>query len=165
MGLVLCQFEPRLTRRYHWAFLVGPKDEDKAETPGLRCHVKNHPVNGWVYEEAELQNVKSTSNLLARFIIAKIEDKQGLLRILRKTAVTQGDPNFRCRTWMADALSRISRAEPKVVGTSELDWSRIEREARRYVEKKVAEGRYREAERMMEPKPTWDMLQQKEVIP
>lgn len=104
--------------------------------------MKNHPIDGWVYEEAELQNVKSTASLLARFVIAKIENEKRLLKILRKTAIIQGDPNFRCRTWIADALSRISKAEPKVIGTSELDWNKIERNARRYIEKKVAEGRH-----------------------
>lgn len=131
-------------RKYHWGFLIGPKDEDNAQTPGLRCHVKNHPIDSWVYEEVKLRNVKSTVNLLARFVIAKIEDEKRLLKILRKTAIIHGDPNFRCRTWMADALLRISKAEPKVIGTSELDWNKIERKARRYVEKKVAEGRYLE---------------------
>ena len=151
--------------RYHWGFLIGPKDENtKASTPGLRCHVKNHPLNGWVYEEVELQNVTSTNNLLARLVIAKIEDEKRLLKILKRTAIKHGDPNFRCRTWMADALSRISKAEPRAVGTSELDWNKIERKGRRYVEKKAAEGRYLEAERMAEPKPTWDMMEQKEIV-
>ena len=108
--------------------------------------------------------MKSTSNLLARLLVAKIEDEKRLLKILRKTAVVQDDPNFRCRTWMSDALLRIAEAEPKVVGTSELNWSKIERKARRYVEKKTASGRYLEAERMLEPKPTWDMMEQKEIV-
>ncbi|KID93386.1 hypothetical protein MAJ_10653, partial [Metarhizium majus ARSEF 297] len=152
-------------RKYHWGFLIGPKDEDKTVAPGLRCHVKNNPINGWVYEEVDLQNVRSTVSLLARIVIAKIEDEKRLLKILRKTTIIQDDPDFRCRTWMADALSRIAKADPKVVGTSELDWKKIERKARRYVEKKVAEGRYLEVDRMLEPKPTWDMMEQKEIIP
>lgn len=108
--------------------------------------------------------MKSTNTLLARLVIAKIENEKELLRILRETVVIQNDPSFRCRTWMADALSRISKADPKVVGTSELDWSKIERLARRYVEDKVAAGRYLEAERMLKPKPTWDMMEQREII-
>ncbi|KHO00644.1 uncharacterized protein MAM_01422 [Metarhizium album ARSEF 1941] len=152
-------------RKYHWGFLIGPKNEATGQTPGLRCHVKNHPVAGWVYEEVELPNLKSTNNLLARLVVAKVEDEKHLLKTLRETAVIQDDFNFRCRTWMADALYRISKAEPRVVGTSELDWSRIEQNARRYVENKVAAGRYLEAERMLEPKPTWDMMEQREIIP
>ncbi|KAG8407455.1 hypothetical protein J3459_018486 [Metarhizium acridum] len=152
-------------RKYHWGFLIGPKDEDKARVPGLRCNVKNHPIQGWTYEEVKLENVKSTTTLLARLVIAKVEDEKGLLKILRNTAVVQDNPDFRCRTWMEDALLRISKAEPKVVGTSKLDWSKIEPKARRYVGEKNAAGRYLDGERMLEPKPTWNMLEEKEIVP
>lgn len=109
--------------------------------------------------------MKSTVSLLVRLLIAKVEDEQGLLRIFRETPVIQNDSSFRCRTWLADALMRISRAEPKVVGTSELDWTTVEHEARRYVEEKIAAGRYQESNRVLEPKPTWDMTVHKETIP
>ncbi|PQK16046.1 hypothetical protein BB8028_0006g03670 [Beauveria bassiana] len=150
-------------RKYHWGFLIGPKDESAELVPGLRCHVKNHPLQGWAYEEVGLRNVKATNTLLARIVIAKIEDKKRLLRLLRETRVVQNDPNFRCRTWVSDALLRISNSKPSVVGTSELDWDKIERKARRYVEKKTAAGRYLEADRMLDPKPTWNLMEEKEV--
>lgn len=107
--------------------------------------------------------MKATNTLLARIVIAKIEDKKRLLRLLRETRVVQNDPNFRCRTWVSDALLRISNSKPSVVGTSELDWDKIERKARRYVEKKTAAGRYLEADRMLDPKPTWNLMEEKEV--
>ncbi|OAR01096.1 hypothetical protein LLEC1_05445 [Akanthomyces lecanii] len=151
-------------RKYHWGFLIGPKNESKQQVPGLRCHVKNHPVQGWTYEEVELPNVRSTNSLLARIVIAKIEDKKRLLKILRQTPVVQSDPDFRCRTWIADTLLRPANSESSVVGTSQLNWDKIERKARRYVEKKAAAGRYSEAGRMLEPKPTWDMMEQKELV-
>ncbi|KAM3525981.1 hypothetical protein MY4038_007058, partial [Beauveria bassiana] len=72
-------------RKYHWGFLIGPKDESKRKVPGLRCHVRNHPLQGWKYEEVELEDVRATATLLARMIIAKIEDKERLLKILRNT--------------------------------------------------------------------------------
>lgn len=65
---------------------------------------------------------------------------------------------------MSDALSRTARSEPSVVGTSELDWDKIEQKAGRYVEKKAGQGRYLETGRMLEPKSTWDMMEQKEVM-
>ena len=46
--------------RYHWAFLIGPKIE-KGIVPGVRCHVKNPPVGGWVYEEADLGGFQAES--------------------------------------------------------------------------------------------------------
>ncbi len=153
-----------MNSRYHWGFIIGPKNESREEVRGLRCNVRNYPLRGWTYEETKLQNVKSTNNLLARIRVAKIEDEKRLLEILRETPLVQDDPEFRCRTWMADVLSRIANSESSAVGTSELDWSRIEQKARRYVEKKAASGRYLEADQALESKPTWDMMEQKEIV-
>lgn len=130
----------------------------------MRCHVKNPPIGGWVYEEADLDNVQTTTGLLARMIIAKIEDEEQLFKILRETPVVQDDPNFRCRTWMGHALERLSVAEPRAVGTAELNWDTIQQTARRYVGEKTASGRYAEASRLRMPKPTWDMMEHKETI-
>ncbi|KAG5937447.1 hypothetical protein E4U53_008192 [Claviceps sorghi] len=151
-------------RKFHWAFLVGPKAEAKKHASGLRCHVKNPGITGWFYDETKLQNVGCTVNLLVRILVAKIEDEKGLLKILRDTPVIQDDPSFTCRTWLADALMRISKAEPKVTGTSQLDWNKIETKGRRYVEEKVAAGRYRDKAQALGPKPTWDITSQKEII-
>jgi len=149
-------------RKYHWSFLIGPKTEKDSEVPGTRYHVKNTPF-GWTYEELALRNVKSTINLLARIVIAKVEDQNRLAEIFRNTPVTQNDPNWRCRTWVKEVLSRIAQ-DGKAVGSAELDWDKIEGLARGYVGKKTAEGRYAKADELLLPKPTWDMLERKEVV-
>jgi hypothetical protein len=131
----------------------------------MRYHVKNHPMRGWIYEEIDLPNVRSTNNLLARIIIAKVEDEKRLVEIIRSTPVVQNDPNWRCRTWVADVLSRIAMGGGRAVGTSELEWAKIESVARAYVASKTATGRYLDPVVMTLPKPTWDMLQGKEVVP
>lgn len=130
----------------------------------MRVHVKNRPIQGWAYEEVPLPNVQSTASLLARVLIAKVEDEGRLLDVLRSTPVVQNDPNWRCRTWVADALSRIAD-DGKVVGTAQLDWAKIELLGRDYVAKKVSAGRYDRGEDILRPKPTWDMLEQREAIP
>ncbi|KAF5547553.1 hypothetical protein FPHYL_10142 [Fusarium phyllophilum] len=107
----------------------------------MRYHVKNLPVGGWVYEELSLPNIRSTTRLLARIVIAKVEDEDRLVEIVRNTPVVQNDPNCRCRTWIADVLSRIAQ-DGGAVGTSELDWAKIEPVAREYVANKTAAGRY-----------------------
>ncbi|KAG6002308.1 hypothetical protein E4U21_003260 [Claviceps maximensis] len=152
-------------RKFHWAFIIGPKAEAGKEAAGLRCHVKNPTVASWFYDETNLKDVKCTVNLLARILIAKIEDEAGLLRILRETPVVQNDRSFTCRTWLVDAFRRIWEANPRVVGTSELDWSKIEARGREYVEEKLASGRYGTGTNSMAPKPTWDMINHKEIIP
>lgn len=142
---------------------MGPKIEDKPEVPGMRYHVKNHPIHGWVYEEVALTNVRSTTTLLARVLIAKVEDEKRLVEIFRNTPVVQDNPNWRCRTWVAHALSRIMK-DGNAVGTAQLDWGKIEALAREYVAEKTAAGRYLEVTTITQPKPTWDMLERKEVV-
>lgn len=130
---------------------------------GKRYHVKNTPTQGWKYEEVELDNVRSTNSLLARILIAKVEDLSRRVAILRSVPVVQNDTNWRCRTWIANALSALAR-DGKAVGTSQLDWEKIEATARQYVAQKAAAGRYQRVEDLLKPKPTWDMLEDKEVV-
>lgn len=107
--------------------------------------------------------MKGTTNLLARITIAKVEDEKRLIDIFRNTPVVQGDPNWRCRNWLSEVLSRL-KTDGRAVGTSQLDWTTIEALARDYVGKKAAAGRYSSAEDMVLPKPTWDMLEEKEYV-
>lgn len=131
--------------------------------PGTRYHVKNSPL-GWEYEEVPLDNVRSTNSLLARILIAKIEDEDRLVTLLRRLPVVQGNPNWRCRSWVASALTEIKR-DGLCVGTAELDWRKIEASSRRYVAGKAACGRYGSGTDMLKPKPTWDMISDKEIVP
>ncbi|KAH0336342.1 hypothetical protein KCU81_g8583, partial [Aureobasidium melanogenum] len=148
-------------RKYHWAFLIGPKSENAREVPGVRHHVTNPAHVGWQYEKADLANVRMTNNLLARIAIAKIEDVERLEAILKSVPVVQNDSNWRCRTWIASALAEIEK-DGKAVGTAVLDWKEIEETARRYVAQKTAAGRYLDVEKIRKPRPTWSMLEDKE---
>ena len=57
----------------------------------------------------------------------------------RSIPVVQKDPGWRCRSWRANALAAMAK-DGKAVGTSVLDWQRIEQMARRYVGEKTARG-------------------------
>ncbi|CAG9944990.1 unnamed protein product [Clonostachys rosea f. rosea IK726] len=150
-------------RKYHWGFLIGPKDESYPPVAGTRYHVKHHPLGGWIYEEADLRNVQATNNLLARIVIAKIADEDRLINILRRNPVVNGDPEWRCRSWVAQALATIAE-DGRSVGTAQLDWGKIERVARKYVRSKTESGRYAVIGDPKQPKPTYDMLEGKEAI-
>lgn len=52
----------------------------------------------------------------------------------------------------------------KAVGTSQLDWRKVEEMARQYVGQKTASGRYQRASEVFKPKPTWDMLEGRETV-
>nr|GFD58493.1 hypothetical protein [Tanacetum cinerariifolium] len=75
----------------------------------------------------------------------------------------QNDPNWRCRSWIANAWEKLAK-DAKAVGTSQLNWAEVEVTARQYVARKAAAGRYQRAEDMLKPKPTWDMLENKETV-
>ncbi|CAD6448887.1 f7196319-8ef1-4d93-9416-7754d1f6c04f [Sclerotinia trifoliorum] len=77
---------PEKEDTYHWALIVGPKREGK-ESQGTRFHAKESMVSSsgkqeWKYEEAPIRLI-ATQMLLVRVMIAKIEDNDGVLRILR----------------------------------------------------------------------------------
>lgn len=155
-------YKSKLTvpHRYHWAFLVGPKLEKQQEVPGMKYHVKNHPTAGWTFEETPVDDVGVATNLLARLTIAKIKDEKRLVEILRGTTVVQDDPEWRCRTWVSEVLTRLAE-DGTVVGTGWLEWDDIEALARQYVMKKSAAGRYAE---MKELAPTWSLVDGKETV-
>ncbi|KAI0882915.1 uncharacterized protein GGS22DRAFT_190892 [Annulohypoxylon maeteangense] len=149
--------------KYHLAFIIGPKNEYKEQVPGMRFHIKNLPGGGWRYAEDVLPDVQTSVRLLVRVLIAKITNESQLIEVFRNTPIFQKDPTFNCRTWVIDALSRISNNR-KVVGTSQLDWKMIEERARTYVAMKTVVGRFGEGQDMRRPKPTWDMLEDKEIV-
>ncbi|KID83802.1 hypothetical protein MGU_08887 [Metarhizium guizhouense ARSEF 977] len=151
------------TRRYHWGFVVGPKVEDQDSVQGMRYHVKNPISRGWVYEEAELRDVRSTNNLLIRILVAKVLDEERLANIFRAVPIVQNDANWRCRTWIANAVAAVKQ-DGRAVGRAVLDWGEIERVARRFAGEKTAAGRYRDVKLALKPKPTWDMLQNRETV-
>jgi hypothetical protein len=147
-------------RRYHWALLVGPKNESSKEVPGVRYHVRNPPLAGWTYEKTPVDNIQVTVQLLARILIAKVEDLDRLNAIFESVPVIQGDPKWTCRSWIASALEAIAK-DGKAVGTSMLDWTKIEEFGRRYVAEKTAANRYKQGD-LSGPRPMWDMLENKE---
>lgn len=124
--------------------------------------MKNN-FGGWVYEAAPLRNVQNTTMVLARILIAKIEDEQRLVALFERLPVVQNDLNWRCRAWIASALAEIAK-DGRCVGTAELDWQKIEPHARQYVQEKTASGRYESAAALTKPKSTWDMLENREIV-
>ncbi|KAF1838176.1 hypothetical protein BDW02DRAFT_605482 [Decorospora gaudefroyi] len=104
-------------RRFHWAFLIGPKADKDVETPGVRYHVKNSPISGWVYEAKHVSDILATNTLLARIVIAKVQDEQRLVHLLQCLPIVNDDSNWRCRSWIENALLEIAK-DRKCVGTS-----------------------------------------------
>lgn len=151
--------------------LVGPKNERDDEIPGRRYAVV--PITaadpakpaGWKYEETDVPNIKNSPGLLARVLIAKIEDEGRFNQILRETPVTAEASQWSCRLWVADVLKRLERDENGAVGTSVLSWPRIEPLVQKYVATKAENGTYSKPDFSELPSPTWNMLLSREIYP
>jgi hypothetical protein len=97
-------------------------------------------------------------------LVAKIEDNQRLITLLRRVSVIQDDLNWRCCNWIASAPAEIAN-DGKCVGIAQLDWPKIEAFAREYVASKTASGRYRSGADLSKPKLIWDMIENKKTVP
>lgn len=117
-----------------------------------------------------MPSVSVVARMYARILIAKIEDEDRLVHLLKATRAPPaipGDPaqmalraSWDSRVWVGEVLAALEAADG-IVGTSVLDWQVVERTATHFVAGKMATGRY-ESEIMQLPNPTWDMLLGKE---
>ncbi|KAL4985570.1 hypothetical protein BDW68DRAFT_179611 [Aspergillus falconensis] len=130
--------------------------------PGKRYHVKNTPVKGWEYQEVNLPDVRTTTALLTRILIAKIEDEERLIVIIRSIPVVQHDPDWRCCTRLANVLAALAKTVRSWDVRARL--GKIERTARQYVAENTSAGRYQNAANLAGSRPTWDMLTNKQVV-
>ncbi|KAK6856449.1 hypothetical protein PG995_006636 [Apiospora arundinis] len=122
-------------------------------------------TSAWtVFEALRLENVRSTATLLVRVVIAKITDERRLIQLLRQVPVVQDDPEWRCRTWVAQVLQAIER-DGHCVSSAVLNWPIIEAKAREYAAAKAAAGRYGLGKDMLAPKPTYNILERRETVP
>lgn len=154
--------------RYHWALLVGPKDEVENDR-GIRCHVKETMVDGkssWYFEERDVP-VAPTAMLLVRVLIAKVGNREKLLEILRNTPVKEGEAGWNCVKWVKEALEKLA-ADKKALGTSTVEWKKVRDRAMKYCQEKKDDHRFDgkapEGKFDMNKAPTYDMLQDKETI-
>ena len=154
---------------YHWAIIVGPKNEVEGER-GTRYHVRNRYVPEqpgppvWQYEALAIPLVQ-TNMLLARVMIGKVLDGSRLRTVLERVPLVQQDPAWTCRIWVKSAVAALE-ADGKCLGTRVSEWQMIERTANDYVAKKRQEKRF-ETSGKWPPLtvPTYDLLEGKEVIP
>lgn len=152
---------------YHWAIIIGPKNEVEGGQGG-RYHVKHDPLQPgesfWKYEDLPIP-LTQTASLLARVTIGKVTDKSRLERVLKNVPLVQGDPAWTCRVWVRDAIAALV-ADGKCLGTSVTDWTTVEQACNNYVGEKRAARRYDGSGSWKAGTvPTYDLLERKETIP
>ncbi|KAK3352902.1 hypothetical protein B0T25DRAFT_543081 [Lasiosphaeria hispida] len=105
-------------------------------------------------------------NLLARVLIAKIEDMDRFdAYALKMKPETKPKSVSGCtdnsREWVSRALEEIEKAGNMLSKSSELPaWSQIEGETKKFIRKKKQVGRYDRLADMVQsrPKPAYDMI-------
>ncbi|KAF2007406.1 hypothetical protein P154DRAFT_420169 [Amniculicola lignicola CBS 123094] len=152
---------------YHWALLVGPKDEVENGV-GMRYHAKERitgpNASAWLFEERET-TLSATSMLLVRVMIAKVENKDRFIYIIRNTPIRQGVEGWNCVGWVQEALQSLE-ADGKALGTGVTEWTKVRNAVMEYCQRKKDEHRFDgQGNYDMTKAPTYDLVERKERIP
>ncbi|KFY40704.1 hypothetical protein V494_03366 [Pseudogymnoascus sp. VKM F-4513 (FW-928)] len=152
---------------YHWALLVGPKNEVEGGQ-GTRYHAKERlGADGqmqWIFEELPV-SLQATNMLLVRVRIGKVEKLDRLVDIIRTVPIRQGEQGWNCVSWVKESLESI-RGDGKALGTSVTEWRKVRDEAMAYCQKKRDEHRFDgEGDYDMTKAATYDLLEKRETIP
>jgi hypothetical protein len=154
----------RETNTYHWALIVGPKQE-REDSTGFRHHAKQDVGSSQWYYNVQKITTQATQMLLVRVIFAKVEDMAQLNRTLAAVPVVQNDPSWTCRIWVKDAIAALE-ADRKSLGTKVTDWETLENWAKEYVRAKIDAGRFSGPGNWDSRfPPTYDLMEDKEIIP
>lgn len=156
--------------------MTGPKNEN-GPVKGKRYHAINpKPKPGakkWEFEPGDLQDVRTTTKLLARVTVAKIVNEKRLIKLISdpnkvpvdppnwKGKEEGTEPKWTCRIWEIAALEAIM-ADGKCVGTNALGdidgKDGVIEKTKAFVERMKQNRRYAEGTDMLAPKPLLDLL-------
>ena len=111
-----------------------------------------------------------TNGLLVRILVAKVTNDAGLCTLLASVPMRPEVEGWTCVSWLQEALEAAVSAEPGVLGTvADGGWRAIRDKAQSYADGKVGGHRFDGQGQFpfgdVRLPPTWDMLQDKEVLP
>ncbi|RWA06726.1 hypothetical protein EKO27_g8374 [Xylaria grammica] len=164
---------PGLEDTYHWALIVGPKDERRPGEMGTRFHAKEkvavtgvppRPHTVWTYEEKAI-TLRPTAMLLVRIVIAKVLDNKRLQAILQGIPIRSDTRDWNCVGWVQEAWEALVQ-DGRALGTSAKSWAAVRDTAMSYVARKKAAHRFDgQGDYDYTRAATWDMLDGKELVP
>ncbi|TID19413.1 hypothetical protein E6O75_ATG06751 [Venturia nashicola] len=130
---------------YHWALIVGPKDEGKNEKG--KCYHAKTIFDGsgrsqWEFEKRNVYLAPTINNLLlTRVLVAKVANIERLDDVVHGIPVQQGNPGWNCVSWVQEALQAL-KEDGKALGTSIVDWKDVRDAAMSYVQRKMDDHRF-----------------------
>ncbi|KAI1117982.1 hypothetical protein F5Y14DRAFT_447391 [Nemania sp. NC0429] len=156
---------------YHWALIVASKTNPDDDRQAIRFHAKESmsadsspPRLVWAYEEQQIDRGPQYM-LLTRVIIGKVLDKGRLRSIIGGIPVRPETPGWNCVGWVREAVDAVLR-DDRALGTTVETWAEVKDTAMHYIEAKRASHRFDGQGKLSGgTAATWDMLQNKEVIP
>lgn len=136
--------------------------------PGL-CHkivleAVNPRAPQWFHYAIAMDDVRCSDTLLARILVGKIKRRNRLDQIINAMTPLENQPHHAAEAWMNAVLHALTM-DRGVMGRSYLMWVQISAKAMEYVDEKTKSGRYEDLENQTHPRPTWDMLQDREIWP
>ncbi|CZS93701.1 uncharacterized protein RCO7_09457 [Rhynchosporium graminicola] len=155
---------PHTEGDFHWALIIGPKVEKNSPVVGFKF--VNYGIH-WRMKEQAVNDIRyDCQSMVARIVIAKVADRVRLFDLLRKGADRAYHDDTKTFSGWIEAMLQTNIDDGKCVGTAELDFQKITAFAEDYVINKARAGRYefKNEERFL-PKPTYDLLAGKELIP
>ncbi|KAF7887968.1 uncharacterized protein EAF01_011122 [Botrytis porri] len=153
---------------YHWGLIVGPKKEVE-DSRGTRFHAKEFLSTStrkseFKYEEVSIP-LLATQMLLVRVMIAKIENHERMLQILRAIPIRNKEDGWNCVGWVREALVELQN-DGKTLGTAVIEWAKVRDAAMNYCQRKKDEHRFDGVvEWKTDKAATFDLIDEKEVIP
>ncbi|KAI1084875.1 hypothetical protein F5B20DRAFT_576193 [Whalleya microplaca] len=106
-----------------------------------------------------------TMRLLVRIMICKVESMRGLRSVFEHTPTRPNDEGWNCVVWVKDALANVEK-NGKALGTSVTNWEQIRDKAMEYCQQKTDERRFSSGGSYNSRQaPTWDLLQDRELMP
>ncbi|PIB02342.1 hypothetical protein CB0940_00854 [Cercospora beticola] len=164
--------------KYHWAFLIGPKHENKS-SQGTKCHAKDVVIidetkdkytirTEYHFEERKVW-LTAVDMIVVRLLLGKVLDKERLMDVLRGTRVKKHSDagGWNSVSWTKDVLDRLTR-EDGILGASVIEWETVRHSALWYIEEKTAQHRFdgKAIGTFDKTKvPTWDLVNDIELEP
>lgn len=146
--------------------MMGPKVERPGTThttfQAKECISESGKMS-WRYDE-DKSSLTRPHHLLVRIIIAKVEDTDRLLGIMREIPIRAGDEGWNCVGWVKEALDIVC-SDGQTVGRCVPDWDRVRDCAMEYCREKIKEGRFDVSGGFdMSIVPTYDLILEKEIV-
>ncbi|KAI1193015.1 hypothetical protein F5X97DRAFT_329028 [Nemania serpens] len=154
---------------YHWALIVASKTDPDEDRHAIRLHAKENmagtpPKLVWAYEEQPIASGPQFM-LLTRVVIGKVLDKDRLRSVIGGIPVRPETPGWNCVGWVREAVDAVLKDDKALSSTVET-WTEIKDTAMHYIESKKASHRFDGQGKLSGgTAATWDMLQNREIIP